>query len=340
MARTAFNVGPGFVEVGPGAGKVLIYSPGDITVSEAIETEVINSAMFGPVDEIVMNRAVEVDFTPIGELESASIYLPYQSSVIGSDLFPQTDETLIIRGADLTKRTYSAAALMDYPQISLATGKSIWGPMKYLCLGTGDALWSSTNNLMLHETAQALPSHTLASAALKRNVYTAAWGTKIAPFNAMKSIDGFTINAKISTADKSVDSFGLVNKYITGFSVEVTFSPVGLTELNMTTIQTGADPRVPFFFQGTGGILGSQKQGGASPYNAARGMSLAESGANLVITGGTTPYAVTATVKNAVIKKVEYDWSTSNPRVKSITMVATNTVFGGAMSDLFTLAIA
>jgi hypothetical protein len=206
--------------------------------------------------------------------------------------------------------------LTELPRITLSATKTIWGAMKYLVLGQGDTAWSGAGGMVTHTTGQTLPGNTLDRTKVKRNLYSATWGGKAAPWIGFKTKDGFVIDLKLNTGDKSVDQLGLVNKYIKGLDVSVTFCPLGMFE---------SDIQAAMGYQGAG---------------AARGMDLAGLGGDLVITGGVSPTLVTATVKNAAIESVEYDYSTSNPRVKSVRMIATNNAFVGTLSDYFSLTIA
>ncbi len=311
MSRTAYNLGPGCVEY----NSLKFYSKDDIIVTEALETENEISSVYGKIGERINDRHFEITFTPIGELESLTKYYPYQGSKIGDDIFPATDLPLIVWGLDGTKRTYNAAAMTKMPDLDLSTGKSLFGQVTFLCLGSGDTAWSGANSLVTHATAQTFPTTTLDTATLFRNAYTGVWGAKAAPWNALKTIDGFKVGFNLQLQDKSVDNYGVVQKCIAGLEVTLTFDPVGVLE---------ADVLSAIGYQGAG---------------AARGMNLSGLGANMVITGGTTPNLLTATIKGAAIKDYKLTYGFKTPRIKDVVMVAQNTVLGGTLGDYFTIGL-
>ena len=68
-------------------------------------------------------------------------------------------------------------------------------------------------------------------------------------------------------------------------------------------------------------------------------MNLSGLGANMVITGGTTPNLLTATIKGAAIKDYKLTYGFKTPRIKDVVMVAQNTVLGGTLGDYFTIGL-
>jgi hypothetical protein len=316
MARTTYNAGPGRIQVGTLA-PVYIYSQGDINITEDFETFPINTAEFGKVDERAKERKFEVTFTPAGELESLTTLYPHLSASIGSDIFPQTDIPLLIRGVDGTKRTYNACAVTKMPSLSMASQKTAFGPITFACLGTGDMPWDYAGSATAQATGQTMPAASLTIANIVTQAYTGVWGTKGAPWNALQTIDGFEIDFNLGLFDKETDGLGIQQKMITGLEVTLKFKPIGMIESDVVTAMN---------YQGTG---------------AGRGKSLLGYGANMVISAGTTPLILTATVKNAFIKDYKLAFGFSVPRIGEITMIAgkQTTIPTGLLSDYFAIGL-
>lgn len=163
------------------------------------------------------------------------------------------------------------------------------------------------------------PTSSMTLAKIQTAPFTAAWGAEGSPWNALKTVGGFDIDLNMSIAPlPPTDWDGTVQYQITGFEVQVRFSPVGVVASDITGKMKA---------QGTG---------------AGRGKSMSALGAgNFVMTGGTSPYAITATVKSAAIKSYNWNYDRNNtPRVTDVTMISCPGTIGGTLEDYFTLAMA
>src|SRR5262249_36098837 len=103
--------------------------------------------------------------------------------------------------------------------------------------------------------------------------YVGALGALSSPFNAIVTEDGFEIEQAITTQEIKIANYGVVNYIISEFVCSIKFVPANFDDADLQSL---------FQLQGASAVLPGQE--------------VANQGYDLVITGGTTPFAITATL--------------------------------------------
>src|SRR5687767_12733597 len=62
------------------------YTKGDIQVRDVTDSFTVESDMDGQIDERFGGRVVELSFTPVGEIEQLSKYIPFTPASVGKDV--------------------------------------------------------------------------------------------------------------------------------------------------------------------------------------------------------------------------------------------------------------
>jgi hypothetical protein len=284
------------------------YSKDDIKLVTELETFDIEVSAYGKADERVRNRKMTVSFTPSGAWANLSTLFPYGASAVGSSVFGP-DTALSIQTLAGALVTFAAAALTRMPSITASAAKTLLGPLEFTCLGKDNTAWSATSSVYTVASNPFTDSSFVESAIITAP-YTVAWGST-APWNALATQDGVTVDFDLSLKPVETDSEGIVDFTCEKLVVTARLKPVGLSE---------------------GQVLAALAlQGGG----AARGRSLNAAGQTLTIASGSSPSIV---LNGANLKSARQLFGPASLRVDELAFVATRTFSGGAAQPLFTVA--
>jgi hypothetical protein len=304
ITRSSILRGPAVIIFGGST----FYAKDDIQLDMSLGTFDVVTSMHGKVDERVSSRFSKIRFTPAGEWEALSVLWPYGSSNIGDSVFGGTDVPLVIQTRDGKRLTFSAAAVTQMPDIDLSAGRTLIGPVEITAIGADNTDWTGATSLVAVSSI-AFSDTTFASANIKTQPYTAAWGGS-SPWSSFVSMDGFKVNFDLSLADVETDSDGLVDKTISNLGVRCRCRPMGITEAQLIS------------------ALGLQSTGNS------RGRSLNAGSNSLVITGT----GVSVTLAGAQMKGGGMQFGPQTPRIGEVEFVATRTFSSGVANALFTLS--
>ncbi len=289
------------------------FSKGDIVVKNTREIFDVNSSMHGLIDKREKSISAEVSFTPVGEVEALTKYFPYTVAEIGKSIFPATDKPLVIQTLAGTKFTYARAALIKMPSLKLAATDTFFGDMTFLCLRKSD-VDPATADAFLKVEATALSDATFDQTKITSPGYIAAYG--LTPYNAIESHDGFAVEIGMDIIRDYVDRFGCVSARLKSLSASAKFTPSGMTEANFAALLA---------LDGTSAII--------------PGQSVARAGTDLVITGGTTPLAISITIHKAGIVNAGLAFGEPQ-RLGELEFVSKRTWQTGVADPLYTFAVA
>lgn len=285
------------------------FTKGDIIVDIGVSTFAVGTSAHGKVDDRVEDRTCKVRFTPAGEIENLSVTWPYASTVIGTSLFAGTDVPLIIHTLGGRKFTFQAAAITRMPSLTLAATRTIHGEIEFTCLGTNNEDSTADGNLVEIASAS-YADGTFSPSAIVTGAYSAAWGAS-APWDAIKTFDGWTVDFDLQITPVNTDADGIVDYMFSDLSVRASCKPQGITEAN---------------------LIDALRVQGAS---ASRGRSLQTNSNDLVITGS----GLVVTLKKAQFTTGQMAFSPTQPRIQQVTFVATRPFTAGAAGALFSLTI-
>jgi hypothetical protein len=254
ISRTDIIRGPAIVTF----DGVTMYTEGDITTEESIETFPIATSMFGPqTDERVDAIVQTVSFTPVGVYAYRTKLFPHLTPVIGASIF--ADKDLVIKTLAGVTKTLHNAAVSQQPTLFFSATKQLYGPVTFTAIGADNVAWSG-----------AAKRQTVASAAFSdvsfnpdhilTQPYAAAWGAS-SPWDVIESEDGFSIESSLSLQAVTTDTDGVVDMTLGDVNYTAKCIPVGITEAELLALLK---------LQGSG---------------VARGKSLAANANDLVLTG-------------------------------------------------------
>jgi len=301
------------------------WSKGDVTIKPVFDKFDIVTSSYGKVDTRTKGRKYTIDFEPDGRMMSAllTILWPYGSQAFGTSIFGTpgargTDRPLNIYAADGILVSFSNAALTKVPTLRLGVGVTCAGSCQFTSLLANSTAVTASSAYVVVSTA-AIPTVTTsttvdnkwAAADILSGPALATWGS--APWAAF-SVDnpGWEVDTNLQLSNVDVDHLGTVDMLLQGMEITAKATPVGPSVSDIITALRGS---------------------------LEMGTSLSTAGTNLVITQGTTPKLLTATIYNAAMIDTGLAWSNSKKRIESCQWSACRTVTSGTADPLFALAI-
>lgn len=308
------------------------YTEGEITVTFGFETTPVETSVYGKVDERVLNRIVEITFTPVGIWQGGgtgftnrvAVLWPYLSNSgypIGTGIFPtqQIGESTVTIWTKAGKQyIFQSGAVTKMPSLTLSSQKIMSGPVTITCIQelatTTDAIqaWSVDDSIIDNpSTADAFDLTDFDTSDILFDTYSAAWGS-VSGFTALTdTINGFMVDFNMGLEPQTSDNYGIYDWAISSLDVSCTFTPLNTTPEQVINAMKA---------QGTG---------------AARGMSLngIQSNATLTISGSASGRPKIL-VYGAQIKNSTWRFDRTTPNMGPLEFVATRTFASGATGNL------
>lgn len=290
---------------------VTFHSKGDVELTINSETFEVESATAGKLDERLLDTSVEVDFTPSGEFNNLVKLWPYNGTGVlpGASIFGA--RTLVIYPATGNKVTVLDAAVIQQPDIIMATDKTMLGPVKFFGI-RADTVDMGTTDSVFTITAVGSPTLT-AEDATKMFTEGATGGYTLASgaSTTLDTEDGWTASFPCEFSDVKTDGYGLLDKRFVKSGAMAKAKIYNLTEADMAALVR----------MKTGQLV-------------QRGQSLNTAAIDLIMTGRITTANV-VTLHKCFVKSGGFLWSRENKRMREVEFVATRT---GLATPLFTLA--
>jgi hypothetical protein len=193
----------------------------------------------GAIAAFMKNFVVEFSGRPAGVLSQAYFesLFPYTRNDHGKSIFGATDLPLVIWAlhpfdtSDLNKVTFQRGAIKKSPTLlfSATKGQAISSDMTF------SALMASDFDLTAADAWYSAVHATFAGTPLNLDLirtarYTAALGSRSAPYDSMLAQDGFTFESNWGTKDIDVDNFGIIDQVVDAgnFAATAKFKPANL----------------------------------------------------------------------------------------------------------------
>jgi hypothetical protein len=307
IPRTTIVKGPAVILI----NSQYIYTQGDIEVSTRIETFMINCSIGGKIDERISNIITELTFTPVGMWTTGllAVLFPYTNPVAGTSLFTATDVPVVIWPLNgVEKISYAAGAVTKMPSLALSAVKSAFGSMTITCIGKNTTDLSAADKRFTITATSAFADTSLAVSSIPTVSYSIVITGGSAPWNAIRTKDGVSIDFNLGVETVETDDEGVVDYAVKGLDITAKFIPVGVTLTELLT---------KLAIQGSG---------------MARGISLNSRSANITIAGAAVGNP--SVVLNAMAlkdTKQSYSDSSSKLRIGEIGFVSTRPNGTGAM---------
>lgn len=302
--RTTLVKGPGAIK----AGDTVLHDADGITAEITTVATPVTTSLLGEVDQWITNRYGIISMRPAGNVTASilsSLY-PHQTPVIGSSLLGAVDAPLIVHSKSGTKITFTAAALVQPPQLRLsATQTAFSGAAQWRALlGAGKA--PEDTGAFLSITTEEWSDTTyppLLTTDLLRGAYSATWGgTTIYPRA------GWTIDVQLATEAIVTEMEGEIDIVLTGVTVIARCEPVGLSESTLA------------------GLL---------PYDEPQGTSIREN--DLVISAGAGKLKATLYAARPLVGAMR--WGTIQLRAGEVAWTAQRKLSAGVPGDLYKIEI-
>ncbi len=218
------------------------YTQGNIAVKRKRPTFDVVSDMFGKIDTRVAGVEVtEIEFTPVGEIENMAKYFPYgptslvSTVSIGTSIFGAADVSTVIHTKAGQTITYSRTAITKTPTLNLSPKKTIYGPMTITAIGKSSTQ-PNTDGYIKTIAATAFSDTSFDPTKIKTSIYSAALGTRTAPYNAMGAREGFEVECALETDEVQDDSWGVVDMILASMKWTCKFAPNNLTEAQVDAL--------------------------------------------------------------------------------------------------------
>lgn len=298
MQREAIVRGPAIVTW----NSLVFYSAGDIKLTLEQGTMDVPSSAYGVVAKRVKTRAAKVSFTPVGHWLTG--LWPYAATLIGASIYGAADKDLIIKPLDTSKSEWVVynAAITKLPTINLSTTKTLVGDVEFTALGKENTLPSAADSLVKLQ-ANSNTDTSFDPSLIKTQPYSAAWG---AVWTGIETVAGWEVSFNLSLKDVVSDTYGVIDKTLSGLEVVAKCEPLTVTEAQLITA-LGMD-------RAMGGGLNT--------------------GNDLVITGT----GVSVTVKNAVVQGASPVFGSEANRLGMIEFTAARKFTTGVPDAMYVVA--
>lgn len=306
--RESIIRGPGAVKL----GSTQIYDKDGIECTLETETFDIPVSAIGNVDTRLQDAIGRTDFTPSGRVTAdllAALY-PYGTPNIGADIFGDADVACEVHSLAGKKLTWTAAAITQMPQLRLSAKQTLFGACQISHV-IGNGMDRATAN-SLYTIADEAFSGAYDKADVKCKPVSAAWGAS-APWAAIKTQDGWTVDFDLQLEPVMVDENGTIGMQIGGVIARARCQPLGLTEANVfDALNT----------QGTGHTIGDSIR----------------TGNDLVLTGATGG-GVTVTLKDCALVEGPLAWGQERLRSGEIGFITHRAITSGVGGPVFSIAL-
>lgn len=230
------------------------YSVGPISADLIERRFDITTDQFGPIDERVADRRIEIKFTPIGELEALSTLFPMGGLALGASLFGSSDTPLVIYTPSGKSLTVHNAAVTTQPSVILGHDKTLFGEVTITGLIKNSTEPNAANAYYTYAASGAsYPGDAaFSAAAIKTFGYKAAWGAS-SPWDEFVTESGFTLDTSASLEEVPADGHGTVDIKLASMSATITGTPVGILPTDLLSKRA---------FQGDGNEIGARRASG------------------------------------------------------------------------------
>lgn len=306
MSITRANLfeGPAIVQI----NGATLYSKDNVVVELYRDTNPINVAAYGKVDERVKDIGAKITLTPGGQWTStilAALY-PHTNPVIGASLMGSSDVPVTVWPLNgKGKYVFSAGCVTKMPDLTLNSTDAPFGSMEIMCGLANTTERSGTAALYTYTATASFTDTSFTTTEIFTPFYAAALAGGSAPWDSFVCEKGVQISFAMQSHPRIISGYGTVDYRLDGLEITVKLIPAGFTEANVMSL-------LPL--QGSG---------------VAMGVSLAASAANLTIAGSGTGVP-TITINKAALRRAPHVYGAKDPRFGELEFVATRAT-GGTM---------
>ncbi len=217
LRRTTLLSGPATATFG---GHTYFAQSG-ILVTPALELAAVNSDAQGQLDATATAGPVTIKFTPFAPYADLIALYPYLAGAPGTSLFGAADAPLVLVASNGVRLTFSAAAILQMPDLTLGAGGAVAGSVTFVALGARSLPITAANRLVTIDTAAfpALPTTTPQLA----DDFEITWG--LAPWVKLRALEGVKVQFTMTASPVLSAANALLDLTLDALEVEVRFAP-------------------------------------------------------------------------------------------------------------------
>lgn len=198
-------------------GSLKIYSQDSVQcVPEVKSFNVSADRGGGHVDARYAGHVWKITCTPMGSLQAGNFW-PWAPTDIGKSVFNANASVVIHSVTEDKTITFQPAAITKMPSLILSSRKTPLGSMEISALGA--PAWATAS----------FSDTSFDPANITTAIYSAALGSRSAPYDAIGAREGFEIMPQMATEELPDDHAGIAGIIITDIWCDVQFAPNNLS---------------------------------------------------------------------------------------------------------------
>lgn len=217
VTRTTLLGGPAAVTFG---GHIYFAHDG-ILVTPALELAAVDSDAQGVLDATATVAPVMIKFTPTAPFADLVALYPYTLGTPGMSLFGDTDSLLVLVASNGVRLTFSAAAIIQMPDLMLSSSGAAAGAVTFLALGARSLPITAANRLVTVDTAE--PAEFSFVPPQLTDDFKITWGAM--PWVNLRARDGVKIHFAMKTSPVLSAANALLDLTLDSLAVEARFTP-------------------------------------------------------------------------------------------------------------------
>jgi len=197
------------------------FAQSGILVTPALEVSAVDSDAQGVVDATVTGQPVTIKFAPDAPFADLVALYPYATGIPGTSLFGAAAMPLVLVAENGVRLTFSAAAIVQMPDLALSSSGAVAGAVTFLALGARTLPITAANRLVTIDTAE-FPSPPAMPPQLADD-FEITWGAT--PWVNLRARDGVKVHFAMKTTPVLSDANALLDLTLDSLAVEARFVP-------------------------------------------------------------------------------------------------------------------
>jgi hypothetical protein len=217
LTRTTLLGGPATVIF---RGHTFVARDG-ILVTPALELDAVDSDAQGQLDATVTPAPVTIQFSPFAPFADLLALYPFLDGALGTPLFGAEDTPLVLVAANGTRLTFSAAAILQMPDLSLSSRETVAGAVTFVAIGARSLPITAANRLLTIDTTTP-PVFTGMMPQLADD-FEITWGGT--PWMNLRAREGVTVKFAMKSRPVRSAANALLDLTLDSLAITVSFIP-------------------------------------------------------------------------------------------------------------------
>jgi hypothetical protein len=197
------------------------FAQSGILVTPALELDAVDSDAQGVLDATATVAPVTIKFAPSAPFADLVALYPYTPGTPGMSLFGSVDSPLVLVAANGVRLTFSAAAIIQMPDLALSSSGVAAGAVTFVALGARSLPITAANRLVTIDTVEP-PEFSFVPAQLADD-FEITWGG--APWVNLRARDGVKVHFAMKTSPVISAANALLDLTLDSLAVEARFTP-------------------------------------------------------------------------------------------------------------------